>query len=73
MLTGVVDRKVGSADLGGEPEGNNESNERLGGEHRSEGCNVLAEHAEDLKQKALGRVRTFEPSGAVRTQAAIRK
>ena len=53
MLTGVVDYRVGSADLGGEPEGHNESNEGLGGEHPSEGCNVLAEHTEDLKQKAL--------------------
>ena len=53
MLTRVIDHKVGSADLGDEPEGDNESNEKgLGGEHPSEGCDVLAEHA--LNQKALG-------------------
>ena len=58
MLTGVVDHKVDGADLSGEPEGDNESNERLGSEHRSEGCDVLARHAGDLKQKALGRAIT---------------
>ena len=37
MLTGVVDRKVGRDDLGGEPEGDNESNEELAAEHRYPG------------------------------------
>ena len=49
MVTGVVDHKVGSADLGGEPEGDNESNEGFGGEHPSGGCDVLVERAGDLK------------------------
>ena len=58
MHTGVVDHKVDSADLGGEPEGDNESNEGFGGEHPSGGCGVLAERAGDLKEKALGRAIT---------------
>jgi len=43
MLTGVVDRKVGRDDLGGEPESDDEGYEELVAEHPGEVGDILDE------------------------------